>query len=203
MEKNNALVASIVLIFLSIGVLSWIFLFPSPQTFKYRLEYENIVFLSNQANPAVLLKQLSTKKTFIVSPTVKEDEKNLAEVNDVVVLFQAVFAGSDKNAVTLIRETDSKGKLLRCHSNLGDVHESYELMPKECLTLLKEENSVKVIIEEKSQQNQKSKVIVEENKITVFPSPAPFEASRVSVTILKTMFADTEQIINAINQFIG
>ena len=200
--KNNALsITIIVVILIALFSISAFFLFYS-NAYKYRLEQDGIEFFSNSAEPAQMLKALGSKNSFIISPEFEEKGSALPFMTSALTTFTGILVANKREVITLLRITDSAGELRYCSTNDGNRNIARNITSAECNEILSGERSVKILIEGKNPWLSKTRVILEEDKITIEPKELS-GLQRVSLLVLKAMYANSEDIINQINERLG
>lgn len=200
--KNNAsYITIIVVILIALFSIAVFFLFYS-NPYKYRLEQEGIEFLSNSAEPAQMLETLGSRGSFIISPEFEENGNALPFMTSALTTFTGILVANKREAITLLRITDSAGELRYCSTNDGNRNIARNITSAECNSMLSGKGSVKILIEGINTWLSKTRVILEEDKITIEPKELS-SLQRVSLLVLKAMYANSEDIIRQINERLG
>ena len=200
-KKQTIFLTIIVAILIALFSIAAFLLF-YPPGYKYRLEQEGIEFLSNYAEPAQMLKALGAKNSFIIAPEFEDNGSALPLMTSALTTFTGILVANKKEAITLLRIIDSAGELRYCSTNDGNRKIARNTTSEECNEILSGKQSVKILIESRNPWLSKPRVILEENKITIEPKELS-ALQRVSLLVLKAMYANSEDIIKQINERLG
>lgn len=195
MKKKNIYFLAIILIVLIAFVF---FFFPQKPAYAFFYEKENVLLASDENAPKVLMEEMLSKKTFIVSVKVNPDEDIALSANNFLIPFIGVLNGNDKNAVLLIQEFDAVGKLLSCETNFGDVQTQEKISAEECTALLNEDSAVKLLLNSQNDSLQKPEIVFFKNKIEITPKDDS-SLNNVSRVLLSEMFPNYDEIIKKAN----
>src|SRR3989338_745271 len=200
--KNNAFsITVLVLILIALFSIAVFLLFYS-NPYKYSLEHEGIEFFSNSAEPAQVLKTLGSKNSFIISPEFEEKGSALPFMTSALTTFTGILVANKKEAITLLRIVDSAGELRYCSTNDGNRNIARNITSAECNEMLSGKRSVKILIESRNPWLSKPRVILDGDKITIEPKELS-SMQRLSLLVLKAMYANSEDIIRQINERLG
>lgn len=188
-------IAVILVVFLAVFVFLSI---QNPYTYKYVKEQENVVFLSNEKDPSVFLSSLRDYETFVISPVFSENVSS-TQTGKALVLFSSVLISKDKNVVTLLRSY-SGDSLEFCQTNFGDSRTSVQISSTECLFVIEDTSNALFFFEEPNNSLKKPEVVLEKNKVLVKPKVSA-DISLASYISLKTMYFDSDEVINLINHY--
>ncbi|MBI2529981.1 MAG: hypothetical protein HYW05_02460 [Candidatus Diapherotrites archaeon] len=200
--KNRAFpIAIIVAILIALFSIAIFLLFYSGP-YKYGLEQEGIEFFSNSAEPAQMLKSLGSRNSFIISPEFEEKGSALPFMTSALTTFTGILVANKKEAITLLRIIDASGELRYCSTNDGNRNIARNITSGECDSMLSGNRSVKILIESANPLLPKPRVILDEDKITIEPKGLS-GMQRLSLLVLKAMYANSEDIIRQINERLG
>ncbi len=188
-------------ILLAIGIICFLafYLLQSYGTYKFEYVKENVSFVSNEAEPADLMREFNLNDTVFVSPALFDQGAGNNFVSSAFNLVQIVFIGNDKNAVSLWRVIDKNGMISYCRTNNGDISKDIELSAAECLVILNDKNNAVLLISMPTNE-KKSKIVFSKNRIEIVPEKTD-SVTNVSFTFLKAMYANAELIILKTNKF--
>ncbi len=189
-----------VAIIIAIAALVYVNFLPKEKAYTYSVREEGVLFASDLAPPGELLQFNAQHSTFIVSHEFREGTENLDDVTNALTAFQAVLTAADKKVVTVLRETDAEGNLLGCQTNKGDRKEVFEVSAEECREILREKGVLVNIFSPDPSLKQPT-VVLHREKIDVFPSSE--NNSSLYLLILKSMFRNTQEVLDAINAMVA
>ncbi len=199
MKKSSELflvAVALLLIFLSVMVIISF----KPKQFSYEFETANVLFVSNDAHPGELLQKIKDRDSFVVAseflPT-----GTTSFMTQPLTLFNSVFVAQDKFVVTVAKTVSSDGVLVSCDTNDGNRLSNRPMSAQECTDLLAKSDFTVFLVKLPNSSLSKSRVFVSENSVVIEPTSFE-EVSRVSFLVLKAMYADSEEIINLINNFL-
>lgn len=169
--------------------------------YKYAFESDGVLFVSDYKNPNEYLPELSGQKTFFVSPQVSVAGNANMYMGNASNLSIVVLTSNDKNAVQLLRITDSKNELSYCKTNNGNVRTEIDLNSFDCLALLKspEAKTVKLLIDFPNSSVEKSTVFLNENEIIVKTKEFN-DVGKAVFVLLKSMYPNAETILGTVNE---
>jgi len=196
-KKTEKVVAA----FLLAGIICLVVFFFLQNSSSYKFQYSKggVLFASNDAEPAALMRGFNLSDTVFVSPALYEQGAGNNSVLSAFNLVQVVFIGNDKNAVSLWRVFDRNGMLASCRTNNGDVLKDIEVSASGCRKILDDRNNAILLISMPA-SDKKSKVVFSQNSIEIVPDKTE-NAAAVSFSFLKAMYDNAELIIKKTNQF--
>lgn len=169
----------------------------------YSKEIDRVVFVSAKPNPLAQLEFLAERRLFIVSPELYPEGTANTYMTGPLVQFLTIFESKKRSTITIARAINPQtGELMYCQTNKGDERTNEELAPEDCKLQLSNPDYVKVYLSFPKANAAQSKVILEQNQITIQPASYNTMTS-ASITVLKQMYEDTEDIIDSVNVMIG
>ena len=183
---------------LILAVAGYIYINLDLHEYKHEVVRGGISFVSNEAPPADLLAGLKSYPSFIISPQfVKQGPENSYMAMS-ITMFNAVLAAKKVKSIDVARIVDSKGSLMECQSNLGDVKTNKTLQPDECNKLISDATSARVFIDLPDTRLPAPKVVLEKGVVRIYPSSYE-SVSGVSFAVLNALYSDAESIISRVN----
>ncbi len=119
-----------------------------------------------------------------------------------LTLFNSVLVAQGKFVVTLAKSVDSKGTLVSCDTNDGNNLVNRKISAAECSAIFGSSPHAVILVKLPDSTLSKSRVTVLENSVVIEPNSFS-DVSRVSFLVLKTMFADSQEIVDLINNIVG
>jgi hypothetical protein len=171
---------------------------PQTENYAYKLDYQGMLFLSNEAEPSDYLRAFSSFNEFIVAPYFDED--NVPLMTKPLVLFQGILSAKQKRVISLALVF--KGNELKsCQTNDGNALVNKEISVGECNALLSS-YVPKIMISKPDKSLKQSKIILGNNSIIINPKD-DYDLMNSSYSVLRTMFVDIEETIQKINKVIA
>ncbi|HZX19849.1 MAG TPA: hypothetical protein VFF13_02445 [archaeon] len=168
--------------------------------YKYSVTRENVDFVSN-TDPAQIFQEVKASEIFVISPQFVQKGPENSFMLSSITLFSAVLTDKQKSIIVIGRILNEKGDLVECQSNLGDVRVNQTLDLDLCNQMLNDPANVRIFVSFPDPLLQKSKVILEQKKLTIIP--ATFESvSHTSFVVLDSLYDDSEAIIERVNQIV-
>lgn len=190
-----------IIVFLAIFSAAFLLVLPQGEHKKYKFEAleQGIVFYSDEMHPSDFLKSFKDQNEFIVVINLYTGSEDASFSGNSSVMFQAILTASGKKVVSLIKQFKNES-LSSCQTNLGMPEINKEITAKECNKMLDSKAGL-IVIEKPDASLKQPQVLLENNKVFIKVSKAS-EMQNASYLVLKTMFADSEDKINQINDFL-
>lgn len=190
-----------IIVFFIIFAAVFLLLLPKPQqeSFKFKAVEQGITFYSNESEPKEFLKKFSDKNDFYIVISLTETGSNSSFMGNSMVMLESVLKASGKNATALIKQFEGSN-LAFCQTNYASAQINEKISSSECLKILNSKENF-IIIEDTDSSLESAQVILEKNKATIKPKIAS-DAQSAAFMLLKTMFADSEEKIKLLNDFL-
>lgn len=174
------------------------------KSYTYKVTEFGVTFASNEAPPATMLSVLSERDSFVLVLRGEPGQTFLnSAMGNALIQEQIILGGHAKATTTVIMAFDKiNGNWINCQTDYGTAQQNVTISIEECGTLLNPTNSVIWDIQFPNPSKPTPFVELTPNRITVFPKNAT-DIVPVNFLILKSMYADAEQIIGAANTTIG
>ncbi len=164
-------------------------------------EVENIEFSSKGGQLAGLFSDIRERQSFIVSPEFYEKGAINSYMAKSLALFNGILIANGKSVISMPRVIDLQQKTLYCQTNDGNVLGNRRVEVDECNAFLNDETFFKVSIAVPDNSLPKSRVVVAENSIEIYPKNYD-DVSRASYVTLKTIYSNSPEIIARINAIL-
>lgn len=201
LSENKSLVLVFVAIVAMVIVVYMLFFHQSP-TYSFQVEKNNVVFLSNDAQPSDVLARLRLDERFVVSPQLAQEGTVNQYMAQSLALFTAVLSAKGRTVVSLVQLVDAEGNIIDCQTNDGNKMVSRDVNLSECAEKLSGTQHVVVVIRLPDSKLAKSQVVLEGNKVVITPKSYN-EVSLSCFTTLEGLYPDAADIIKKLNQAIG
>ncbi len=202
MNKNQRMLAVIMLFLIVLFAGAGLFLLSSKNVFEY--SFEGVILASDSAEPLPVLKSFAEEQSFVVSPEFRESGNINQYMGNSMQLFVVVLSGNKKDITQLIRVIDSSGNLVECGTNHGNVKQSETISAEECTVLiesLKQEN-VFVDIKLPSPEKGAPRALVEGKTLTITTASYEYVGNTV-FSIIKLAFPNAEEILSSTNNSVS
>ncbi len=170
-------------------------------SYKYSVVQGDVEFVSNEAEPGVLLAQLKEYDSFVVAPQFVEKGAENNYMLSSLTMFITVLTFKQKEVISMGRILE-KNELKNCQSNLGDVLTNKELSADDCSKILADSDKGIILIALPDSSLEKSRVVLEKGTIKIYPNSFD-SVSTSSFAVLKNMYSDADSIIGGINSIVG
>lgn len=200
MKKSTELAVAAALVFLILASVFFIFSAPK-QDFAFSFEQDNVQFVSDVGQPGDLLRGFGSRNSFVVGSEFAQSG-SAAFMTEPLTLFNSVLVAQGKFVVTVAKTVDAKKDVAFCDTNDGNKLVNRRMTAQECGQIFDSSPHVVVLVKLPDSSLSKSRVTVLGNGVVIEPNSFP-EVSRVSFLVLKTMYADSQDIIDLINSIVG
>lgn len=200
MDKRIPVLAVLLVFVAFLGYYTWWWytaLSMPTKEYAYKLDYEGMLFLSNEAEASDYLPAFTGFNEFIVSPAFGKDD--VALMTKPLILFQGVLSAKQKRVILLARVFEGNS-LKYCQTNDANVLVNREISIEECNSLLSS-YIPKIMINKPDSTLKKTTILLENNSITISPKNE-YDLMNASYAVLRTMFEDIEEIIQNMNKII-
>lgn len=167
----------------------------------FSLEQGGVLFVSNIAPPGGQLQLLGQRNSFVVSSEFAPTGST-SFMAEPLTLFNSVLVAQGKFVVTAAKSLDSKGNLLGCDTNDGNNLVNRKIDAAECDAIFGNSPHAVILVRLPDSTLPKSRVTVLENSVVIEPNSFS-DVSRVSFLVLKTMYSDSQEIVDLINNIVG
>ena len=191
-----------ILVFLAIFSAAFFLVLPqdgSQKNYKFEAVEQGIVFHSNEASPADFLQKFRDQNEFIIVISLHGSVQDASFSGNASVMLQAILTASGKKAISVVKQFENES-LAYCQTNLGLPEINKQITPAECEKMLASKAGF-IILESPDSSLKQAEVLLEKNKVFVKTRKAS-EMQTVSYFVLKAMFADSEEIVKQINDFL-
>ena len=194
-ESFLAVAAVLVILLSAIAVLSF-----EPKAHAFEFEAEGVRFGSDVMHPGEQLRALAKRDSFLVTSEFLE-RGTTSFMTQPITLANSVFVVQGKFVIVVAQTLDSQGNILSCDTNDGDKLTNRPLTALECRELLDNPAHTLFLVKLPNPALSKPKVTVSQNKVVM--EPKSFEdVSRMSFLVLRTMYSDSQQTIDLINDLV-
>jgi len=197
MDKRIPVLAVLLVFVAFLGYYGYITLSTPTKEYAYKLDYEGMLFLSNEAEASDYLPAFTGFNEFIVSPAFGKDD--VALMTKPLILFQGVLSAKQKRVILLARVFEGNS-LKYCQTNDANVLVNREISIEECNSLLSS-YIPKIMINKPDSTLKQTTIVLENNSITISPKNE-YDLMNASYAVLRTMFEDIEEIIQNMNKII-
>ncbi len=169
--------------------------------FEYR-EYESgITFYSREfAVRDAIGKCLEPESILVVINIADGDTNYTSYITDMIVLYNTILVYKGKATTTQINTVDSRGNIINCVTNRGDVYTNDLLARDECIALQESESS-KIVIAYPSNNLKEPAVYCDPIKNIIDIKPRTAKDSMISTYIvLKSKYPDLEEVIQTVEK---
>jgi len=172
---------------------------PGPEKFKFEAIEGGVVFQSSERQPSEFLKALKDYNEFVIVLSSSSASEDISARGNTMIMFQSILTANKKKAISLIRNF-AKGSLASCNTNYGLAQLNEQIDPKACNELL-DSNRAFVFLEASNPELRQPSVFLEKNSIFL-KTVKDSEMQDVGFLVLKTMYSDSEEVVNLINGFL-
>ena len=173
------------------------------QPFRFVEETPSLMLGSNSGPIPNEISLFSSDTQYLVGVELRNGE-GLANpyLANAANLFSVVLIGNQKNVTMLYFEHDSKGTLLGCRSNMGDVLRDVELTKDECLSFVNDFSGKKVLIKWPDPSREKNLAVFEKGSVSV--QSKDFDSlNNLSFWVISRGFPNAQSVIDAVNGMAG
>jgi len=191
-----------ILVFLAIFSATFFLVLPqagSQKNYKFEAIEQGIVFHSNESSPADFLKNFKDQNEFIIVISLHGSVQDTSFSGNASVMLQAIITASGKKSISLVKQFENES-LAYCQTNMGLAEVNKQITAIECEKMLASKAGF-IILESPDASLKQAEVLLEKNKVFIKPKKAS-EMQTISYFVLKAMFADSEQIVKQINDYL-
>lgn len=168
----------------------------------YTAVIEGIEFSSKGRQLSDLFSDIRDRQSFIVSPEFYEKAAINSYMAKPLALFNGVLIANGKSVISMPRVIDlQQKKILYCQTNDGNVLGNRKVEVDECNGFLNDETFFRISIAVPDNSLPKSKVLVNEDSIEIYPKNYN-DVSNASYVVLKTIYSNSPEIIARINAIL-
>jgi len=191
-DKRKLIILIIVLVIIvAAALLASTFLLNPPQ--KYVFTIDGISYQSNSYAPSEFFNEFKQNTVVYISPKITGGSSQF--LTNEMQLWTTVLTAKGIKTILLIR-VEAPGEIAFCQTNDGNVMKSEQISFEQCNALLNNSGNAVVAIEKNASEN---KVLLSKNRIDVFSTGNDSLGSYVNFSVIKQMFPDAQEILDAVN----